>query len=108
MLWSCDLNFTRGEDSIVRGLLAGVPSIWQIYPQDDDAHHAKLAAFLDWLEPPADLRRWYEAWNGLADATPPLAIGSWRAGAARAREKVAALPELAATVEHFGRERARI
>lgn len=108
LLWSCDLNFTRGEDSIVRGLLAGVPSIWQIYPQDDDAHHAKLAAFLDWLDPPADLRRWHEAWNGLAAEPPPLAIGHWRASAARAREKVAALPELATTVEHFGRGRARI
>ena len=55
LLWACDLNFVRGEDSLVRALWAGTPFVWQIYPQDDDAHHAKLAAFLDWLEAPAGL-----------------------------------------------------
>jgi uncharacterized repeat protein (TIGR03837 family) len=46
LLWSCDLNFVRGEDSLVRAVWAGAPFIWQIYPQDDDAHHIKLDAFL--------------------------------------------------------------
>lgn len=52
MLWACDLNAVRGEDSLVRGLWAGKALIWHIYPQDDDAHHAKLQAFLDWLQAP--------------------------------------------------------
>lgn len=47
LLWACDLNFVRGEDSLVRALWAGKPLVWQIYPQDDLAHHAKLEAFLD-------------------------------------------------------------
>ena len=55
LLWACDLNFVRGEDSLVRALWAGKPLVWQIYPQDDEAHHAKLAAFLDWLGAPAGL-----------------------------------------------------
>jgi len=59
MLWACDLNFVRGEDSLVRALWAGQPLVWQIYPQHDDAHHGKLHAFLDWLQAPATLRRFH-------------------------------------------------
>ena len=67
MLWACDLNAVRGEDSLVRGLWAGKALIWHIYPQDDDAHHAKLQAFLDWLQAPASLRQFHHTWNGLDD-----------------------------------------
>ena len=52
LLWTCDLNFVRGEDSLVRALWANKPFVWQIYPQDDDAHHIKLDAFLDALKVP--------------------------------------------------------
>ncbi len=66
LLRSTDLNFVRGEDSLVRALWAGRPFVWHIYPQHDDAHHAKLLAFLDWLEAPASLRAFHLHWNGLA------------------------------------------
>jgi uncharacterized repeat protein (TIGR03837 family) len=46
LLWACDLNFVRGEDSLVRAIWAGKPFVWNIYPQDDGAHVAKLRAFL--------------------------------------------------------------
>ncbi len=46
LLWACDINFVRGEDSWVRALWAGQPFIWQIYPQHDEAHLKKLHAFL--------------------------------------------------------------
>ncbi|MDP3844057.1 MAG: elongation factor P maturation arginine rhamnosyltransferase EarP [Oxalobacteraceae bacterium] len=46
LLWACDLNFVRGEDSFVRAQWAGKPFIWHIYPQDKDLHHVKLNAFL--------------------------------------------------------------
>ncbi|MBX9869935.1 MAG: elongation factor P maturation arginine rhamnosyltransferase EarP [Burkholderiaceae bacterium] len=46
LLWSCDMNFVRGEDSFVRAQLAGKPFIWQIYPQQEQAHLLKLDAFL--------------------------------------------------------------
>ena len=45
-LWSCDLNFVRGEDSFVRAQWASKPFVWQIYPQEDDAHVEKLNAFM--------------------------------------------------------------
>jgi uncharacterized repeat protein (TIGR03837 family) len=46
LLWSCDVNFVRGEDSCVRAQWAGKPFIWQIYPQHDAVHLKKLEAFL--------------------------------------------------------------
>jgi len=47
LLWACDLNFVRGEDSFVRAQWAGKPFIWHIYPQDKSLHHVKLRAFLE-------------------------------------------------------------
>ncbi len=46
LLWLCDLNFVRGEESMVRAQWAAKPFIWHIYPTDDDAHWDKLNAFL--------------------------------------------------------------
>lgn len=46
LLWACDLNFVRGEDSFVRAQWAGRPMVWQPYRQDDGAHQCKLEAFL--------------------------------------------------------------
>ncbi|GAB3650042.1 elongation factor P maturation arginine rhamnosyltransferase EarP [Ramlibacter alkalitolerans] len=109
LLWSCDLNFVRGEDSAVRGLLAGVPAIWQIYPQDDQAHHAKLEAFLDWLQPPNDLRDFFRTWNGVVDEPlPALDIPRWRPTARVAFDRAQALPELASGLVRFAGERGRI
>jgi uncharacterized repeat protein (TIGR03837 family) len=109
LLWSCDLNFVRGEDSLVRGLLAGVPAVWQIYPQDDHAHHAKLLAFLDWLQPPTDLRAFFLGWNGLAPGPlPPLDPQAWRETASRAFDRAQALPELVTGLLRFVPTRGRI
>ena len=47
LLWSCDVNFVRGEDSFVRAQWAGNPFIWNIYPQAEGVHWKKLDAFLD-------------------------------------------------------------
>jgi uncharacterized repeat protein (TIGR03837 family) len=65
LLWACDWNFVRGEDSFVRAQWAAKPFVWQIYPQKEDAHRVKLDAFLHrycaGLNPPlGDLWR---AWN---------------------------------------------
>ena len=49
LLWSADLNFVRGEDSWIRAHWAARPFVWQPYVQHDDAHHAKLRAFLERL-----------------------------------------------------------
>lgn len=69
LLWRCDLNFVRGEDSFVRAQWAARPFVWHIYPQGDAAHLAKLDAFLDryvpGLPPGASqaLRTFFHAWN---------------------------------------------
>lgn len=46
LLWCCDLNAVRGEDSFVRAQWAGRPLLWHIYPQEERAHWDKLEAFL--------------------------------------------------------------
>lgn len=91
MLWACDLNFVRGEDSLVRALWAAQAFVWHIYPQDDNAHHAKLTAFLDWLQAPESLRHFHRVWNGVVVGQLPVLtvkdLHEWRhcAQAARAR-----------------------
>lgn len=47
LLWSCDVNIVRGEDSFMRAQWAARPFLWHIYPQDEDAHMVKLDAFLE-------------------------------------------------------------
>lgn len=69
LLWACDCNFVRGEDSFVRGQWAARPFIWHIYPQGEDAHWGKLHAFLDRYcatlpdDAATALRALWEAWN---------------------------------------------
>lgn len=46
LLWCCDLNAVRGEDSFMRAQWAGKAFLWHIYPQQEDAHLVKLDAFL--------------------------------------------------------------
>ena len=78
LLWSCDLNFVRGEDSFVRAQWAERPFVWQAYPQADAAHVVKLEAFLDRYlagdgahertEALETLRAAWRDWNGLEPA----------------------------------------
>lgn len=67
LLWACDLNFVRGEDSIVRAQWAGRPFVWHIYPQDENLHHKKLRAFLNRYSPDIDSTNAFNLlWNGAA------------------------------------------
>ena len=81
-LWSCDLNFVRGEDSLVRALWAARPLVWHIYPQAEDVHLMKLDALLTRYEAGIDpaaaqaQRAFWQAWNsGHAAAT----VAAWPA-----------------------------
>jgi uncharacterized repeat protein (TIGR03837 family) len=73
LLWCCDLNMVRGEDSMVRAQWAQKPFIWHIYPQQENAHRTKLDAFLDLyteaMPAPAAVacRAAWHAWNGDGD-----------------------------------------
>ena len=92
MLRACDLNLVRGEDSLVRALWAGQPFVWHIYPQDDKVHHAKLEAFLDWMQAPHSLRRFHQVWNGMLEMPmPPLDdsnLEEWNLNVQAARQKL--------------------
>ena len=69
LLWACDFNFVRGEDSFVRAQWAARPMAWQIYPQESGAHWPKLKAFLSRYcfdlpqSTAAVLTTFFEAWN---------------------------------------------
>ena len=69
LLWACDVNFVRGEDSFVRAQWAARPFAWHIYPQEEGAHWVKLAAFLQRYTAELDRTRaaavtgLWEAWN---------------------------------------------
>lgn len=117
LLWACDLNFVRGEDSFVRAQWAGRPFVWHIYPQDENLHHKKLHAFLArYAAMPAGglpaLERFSLAWNGavtfdsmaapwqdLQDELPRIAIHSeeWR-------KEMLAHGDLATNLLEFARE----
>ena len=77
LLWACDLNFVRGEDSFVRAQWAARPFVWQIYPTEDAAHWIKLAAFLTRYtaalprDKAAAVTALWEAWNARSDMPDP-------------------------------------
>jgi len=83
VLWTADLNFVRGEDSIVRGIWAGKPLIWQIYPQTENTHLVKLQAWLAQAGLPEDICNVMMCWNpesaqmdfaAAEDCTGPVAL----------------------------------
>jgi uncharacterized repeat protein (TIGR03837 family) len=111
LLWSCDLNLVRGEDSFVRALWAGQPFIWQIYPQTDAAHAVKLDAFLERFlagMPAPDAERLHGLWAGwnhlapLNHQTPSWAL--WSEHCTRWRDHLAAQPDLTTQLLGFARE----
>lgn len=67
LLWCCDFNAVRGEDSFVRAQWAGQPWLWHIYIQDENAHWEKLEAFLKIYR------------QGLSDEAAQALLAVWRA-----------------------------
>ncbi len=73
LLWCCEFNAVRGEDSFVRAQWAGRPMLWHIYRQDEDIHLDKLDAFLELytaaLSPAAKAAvvTLWQAWNADGD-----------------------------------------
>jgi uncharacterized repeat protein (TIGR03837 family) len=111
LLWACDLNLVRGEDSLVRALWSALPLVWQPYPQASDAQRIKLDAFLKryahgmpqagatifdawhraWNDPGGDDASAARLWDSFAAALPVL-----RDHAARWTADLATQPDLAA------------
>jgi uncharacterized repeat protein (TIGR03837 family) len=106
LLKSSDLNFVRGEDSLVRAIWAGKAFVWQIYPQDDGAHGAKLNAFLDWLQAPDSLRRFHLSWNGLSlEPLPEVDLPAWQACAMAAQARLMQQMDLVSQLLQFVAEK---
>lgn len=96
LLWACDLNLVRGEDSFVRAQWAGRPFVWHIYPQDENLHHKKLRAFLGrYASGLPALERFSLGWNGAIDIDPIAA--AWR-------DLQGELPRIAMRAEEWRRE----
>lgn len=95
LLWACDINFVRGEDSIIRAHWAARPFIWQIYRQQDDIHLQKLQAFMQRyladmpLQPADTVRRFWLNWNTDAEL-----VQSWQ-------DFVALLPQISDFNRHW-------
>lgn len=109
LLWACDLNFVRGEDSLVRALWAGQAFVWQIYPQPDGAHVTKLQALVDTLGAPPAVARLWRAWNGVGalpwPGLPPLRP-DWQQACERGRERLTAQTSLVDQLLGFVAEKA--
>lgn len=112
LLWCCDFNAVRGEDSFLRAQWAGRPLLWHIYPQEDGAHWDKLEAFLtlylEDLSPAAGqaLRKLWRAWNegGEMGAAWGEVMDQWpelTGHAERWCRRQAARPDLAAGLVQF-------
>ena len=103
LLWSCDLNFVRGEDSLVRAIWAAKPFIWQIYPQHDGVHLAKLDAFLGMMDAPASLKIAHQVWNSSANEAifPDLELGIWAKSARNLSKKLRLQVDLASSLIAF-------
>lgn len=92
LLWACDLNFVRGEDSFVRAQWAGKPFVWHIYHQDENLHHKKLRAFLcRYSEEIESLFAFSLGWNGALEQAAlaeqwPLLLADLATISARAME----------------------
>lgn len=116
LLWVCDINFVRGEDSFVRAQWAAKPFVWHIYSQDEDAHLIKLNAFLykytDTMEPALAMtikqlwNRWNlgencsNPWNQLIEQLP-----DWRQHNWNWHKHLSATPDLATNLVYFAQKK---
>jgi uncharacterized repeat protein (TIGR03837 family) len=110
LLWACDFNCVRGEDSLVRALWSGKPLVWQIYPQDDDAHHAKLNAFLDMLGANVSLRQFHHVWNGMpgtpkTTGLPTIDLDAWQTIVESTRKRLLEMDDLVTQLVAFVRKK---
>lgn len=102
LLFACDLNFARGEDSIVRAMWAGSPFVWHIYRQDDGVHGRKLAALLDRMAAPGSVHALWRAWNRLGDWPDTLPdMAAWRESSHQWRARLLAQADLTTQLLQF-------
>lgn len=115
LLWACDFNFVRGEDSFVRAQWAARPFAWHIYPQSDGAHWTKLEAFFAIYaadlggEARTALAALWQSWNRPQGVGPAWAAlqphrEALRQHAVRWAKHLEGLPDLASRLLEFCRK----
>ena len=111
LLWAGDINFVRGEDSLLRALWAGVPFVWQAYPQHDGAQAAKVEALLAEMAAPPGVAAVWRAWNGIGNTPggwPGLPAGEpWRAAVVAWRQRLLGQADLGSTLLAYAFGKAR-
>ena len=109
LLWACDLNIVRGEDSFVRAQFAGRPVVWQAYVQEGDTHAKKVEAwlnrYLDRVSAPlaSQVQELYSAWNRGGPLAPAWleSLSDWHAHAREWARRLAVLPSLSEGLVKF-------
>lgn len=109
VLLSCRAALIRGEDSVLRAQLAGIPMIWTLYPQSEETHLVKLAAFASLYTqvlPEAARSAWLDVEAFVNNA--PAAENVWtkwrnrftelEIGASAWKQKLFSLPTLAESI----------
>ena len=51
MMKQCSVLFVRGEESMSRACLSGIPFVWQAYPQSEEYQLVKVRALLERMRP---------------------------------------------------------
>lgn len=116
LLASCTVNFVRGEESFVRAQMLGLPFIWHIYQQQENAHLEKLDAFLlrylaDCPEPLAQaIGEAFRAWN--SPTSQPIEwlqlfaeLATWQQQANAWQAQMRRLGSLATNLVHYSQNR---
>ncbi|HQR41107.1 MAG TPA: elongation factor P maturation arginine rhamnosyltransferase EarP [Gemmatales bacterium] len=116
LLWACDFNVVRGEDSFLRAQWAGRPFVWQIYRQAEGSHWVKLKAFLDRYLERAEptlavaVRDLHTAWNQDSDLAAPWqsaasCLPAWQAHARQWAAVLAGQADLALRLVQFAKQK---
>lgn len=112
LLWACDLNLVRGEDSLVRALWAQKPFLWHIYQQEDGSHLKKLEAFIQIAKLNDAWAGWMRHWNKPADApnaqyesVPTLRCQDWAQDAQNLGHRLEMQGDLVSQLFQFTAER---
>ena len=73
MMKQCSVLFVRGEESMSRACLSGIPFVWQAYPQSEEYQLVKVRALLERMRPhfaPQDFEIVEKAWLAINGEGP--------------------------------------
>ncbi|UOF94097.1 MAG: elongation factor P maturation arginine rhamnosyltransferase EarP [Bordetella sp.] len=109
VLWCSDLNFVRGEDSLIRAIWAARPLVWNIYEQKEKIHFKKLDAWLNKYPVPLSVKKFIRAWNKreikiMHDSLKESLLINWKRWLKSSKDwdkKLASQTELSRNLEQF-------